>query len=86
MADYAVTFTRSARKELQRLPAAAVELVFPRIAELAKQPRPAGCRKLEAEDKLWRIRIGDYRVIYSIDDKSRVVDIRLVRHRADAYR
>ncbi|HEX5138271.1 MAG TPA: type II toxin-antitoxin system RelE/ParE family toxin [Planctomycetota bacterium] len=53
---------------------------------LGSDPRPAGCRKLHAADDLWRVRIGDYRVIYSIDDSKRRVDVNAVRHRSDAYR
>ncbi len=57
-----------------------------RIEALASNPRPPGCVKLRGADDLWRIRVGDYRVIYSIDDGARIVDISAVRHRSDAYR
>lgn len=60
--------------------------VLPRIEALGNQPRPSGCTKLRGLAALWRIRIGDYRVVYSIDDSRRVVDIIAVRHRRDAYR
>ena len=60
--------------------------MFRRIELLATNPRPAGCRKLEGAEDLWRIRIGDYRVIYSVDDARRIVDVSAVRHRSDAYR
>jgi mRNA interferase RelE/StbE len=85
MADYKITFARSARKELQILPANLVARIVPRIDALAKSPRPAGCRKLAGEENLWRIRIGDYRIVYSIYDSDRVVDIARVRHRSKAY-
>lgn len=85
MADYAITFARSARKELEALDAAIVNRIFPKIEALAKEPRPAGCRKLRGERSLWRIRIGDYRVVYAIYDDKRVVDIVAVRHRSKAY-
>jgi mRNA interferase RelE/StbE len=51
-----------------------------------KAPRPSGAIKLHGNKSLWRIRIGDYRVIYSIDDISRGIDISVVRHRRDVYR
>ena len=86
MDEYAVVLARSARKELESLPASVVQRVLPRIERLANKPRPSGCRKLTGEQKLWRLRIGDYRVIYSIDDSRRTVDINTVRHRRDAYR
>jgi mRNA interferase RelE/StbE len=57
-----------------------------RIEQLASNQRPSGARKLEGEQHLWRIRVGDYRVVYSIDDGQRVVDVVRVRHRREAYR
>ena len=54
------------------------------IASLAHAPRPAGCKKLKGYKDLWRIRSGDYRVIYSIGDEVRVVEVRRVANRTDA--
>ena len=85
MADYSITFARSARKELESLNAPLVQRIFPKIEALAKEPRPKGCRKLRGEKSLWRIRVGDYRVIYAINDGKKVVDIIAVRHRRAAY-
>ncbi|MBX3278943.1 MAG: type II toxin-antitoxin system RelE/ParE family toxin [Acidobacteria bacterium] len=62
MTDFIVTFPRSARKELEGLPAQIIQRIFPRVDALAGDPRPKGCRKLQGEKHLWRIRIGDYRV------------------------
>ena len=86
MAEYAIAFARAARKELEELDATLVGRIFPKIKALAQEPRPAGCRKLRGEKYLWRIRVGDYRVVYSLDDENRSVDIIAVRHRRDAYR
>ncbi len=86
MNDYTITFARLARKELEALDVSVVNRVFPRIEALAKDPRPKGCRKLHGEENLWRVRVGDYRVIYAIYDKERVVDIIAIRHRSEAYR
>jgi mRNA interferase RelE/StbE len=86
VAEYAVTFSRSARKELEEFPPQLVERIFPKIESLALQPRPAGCKKLKGAQNLWRIRVGDYRVVYSLDDSRRAVDIVAVRHRSEAYR
>jgi len=83
--EFSVRFVRSARKEIERLDAAVVERVFSRIEALATEPRPSGCRKLRGAIDLWRLRIGDYRVIYWIDDTARVVEIRAVRHRSASY-
>ncbi|MFQ5881691.1 MAG: type II toxin-antitoxin system RelE/ParE family toxin [Candidatus Methylomirabilales bacterium] len=85
MADYTITFARSARKELEALDAAIVNRIFSKIEALTKEPRPVGCRKLYGEKHLWRIRIGDYRVIYAVYDDERLVDIIAVRHRSKAY-
>ena len=83
---YEITLARSARKELERLTRPVQLRVLRRIESLGSNPRPAGCRKLEGADDLWRMRIGDYRVIYSIDDSRQLVDVSAVRHRSDAYR
>jgi mRNA interferase RelE/StbE len=60
--------------------------IISRIEALASSPRPPGCVKLRGADNLWRIRVGDYREIYSIDEGAHIVDISTVRHRSDAYR
>jgi mRNA interferase RelE/StbE len=85
MADYYIVFARSARKELESLSAKLVQRIFPTIEALAKEPRPKGCRKLTSEKNLWRLRVGDYRVIYTIDDDKAAIDIIAVRHRSKAY-
>ena len=86
MADYAIIFARSARKELQKLPSSVAQRIIERIESLIKDPRPSGAIKLQGNRSYWRIRIGDYRVIYSINDSERVVDISAVRNRRDVYR
>ena len=85
MTDYTLTFARPARKELEALDTALVNRIFPKIEALAKDPRPSNCHKLRGEKNLWRIRVGDYRVIYAIYDKDLQVDIIAVRHRSKAY-
>jgi mRNA interferase RelE/StbE len=86
VADHKVTFSRSARKELEKLPQQLVERIFPKIESLAVAPRPAGCKKLKGGQNLWRLRVGDYRVVYSVDDACMTVDIVAVGHRSEAYR
>lgn len=85
MTEYAITFARSARKELEALDSNLVGRIFPKIEALTKEPRPLGCRKLKGEKSLWRIRIGDYRVIYAIYDNEPRVDVIAIRHRSKAY-
>jgi len=86
VARYDVLFTRSARKELERFPPRIAGKVLRRIEALGEDPRPTGCRKLTGADDLWRIRIGDYRVLYEIRDEKLLVDILAIRHRSEAYR
>jgi mRNA interferase RelE/StbE len=83
---YQIVVSRSAEKDLEKLPLPVVRRVAKAIDGLSEDPRPAGCKKLKgSEDDLWRIRVGDYRVVYSITDEIRVVDIRRIRHRKEVY-
>ena len=86
MPDYQIVFTRSARKELERLDSPLVERLLDKIEALASNPYPHDSRKLQTSKRLWRIRVGNYRIIYDIDDSCLVVDIVAIRHRKDAYR
>ena len=85
MAEYRITIKPSAAKELDQLAPSIASRIEIKIAALPADPRPPGVKKLKGELELWRIRMGDYRVIYSIDDRARVVDIVRVRHRSKAY-
>jgi mRNA interferase RelE/StbE len=85
MADYSISFVRSARKELESLPNPLLRRVLTKIEGLAKNPRPAGCKKLLGAHNLWRIRIGDYRVVYSVLERAVRIEIITVRHRSQAY-
>ena len=86
MRDYTVVFARSARKELQELDRTVANRILKRIEALTREPRPSGCKKLEGTDNLWRIRIGDWRVVYSVDDTRLLVEVSVIRHRREAYR
>ena len=85
MAKYALTSSRSAEKELAALDPITLKRIVQKIELLAGEPRPSGCKKLKGEKNRWRLRVGDYRVIYSIDDRTRIVDITTIRHRREAY-
>jgi len=82
---YLVTFAASARRELTGLPPDVVARLLPRIRELARNPRPAGCKKLHGYKNRWRIRAGKYRVVYAIDDMGKSVDITRIAHRKEVY-
>ena len=84
--EYTITFATSVRKELERLDPPLAHRIFPLIESLADNPRPRKCKKLQGSGNLWRIRVGDYRVVYSVNDLEKVVDVVAVRHRSDAYR
>jgi mRNA interferase RelE/StbE len=86
VADYAVVFARSARKELQNLDPQIARRILKQVEALVTNPRPSGVVKLEGSTDLWRIRIGEWRVVYRISDRDRLVDVIAVRHRSDAYR
>jgi mRNA interferase RelE/StbE len=77
---------RSAEKDLARLSTVAHDRVIAALNGLAQNPRPPGCRKLTGTKSDWRIRVGDYRVIYEIADVIRVVRVHRVRHRGEVYR
>jgi mRNA interferase RelE/StbE len=86
MAEYRLSFARSAGKELDRLDPPVAKRVMSAIEKLAQNPRPPGCVKLHGSQDEWRIRIGDWRVVYSVNDKTKTVDVAAVRHRSDVYR
>ncbi len=83
---YEVYLERSAENDLKRLPTSTLDRIVHQIKTLARNPRPSGCRKITGSKNDWRIRIGDYRVLYEIVEKARVLRIMRVRHRREAYR
>lgn len=85
MASYRVDITRSGEKELEALAAKNRGRVVTRMRALADDPRPHGCEKLSGEEK-YRLRQGDFRIIYSIDDHALVVTVVKIGHRRDVHR
>jgi len=83
---YRVFLERAAERDLSRLSAEIHDRVIAAIRALGDNPRPPGCRKLVGSKNDWRIRVGDYRVIYEIADAIRVVRVNRVRHRREVYR
>ncbi len=83
---YRVLLERTAEKDLSRLSAEIHDRIIAAIRPLAQNPRPAGCHKLAGSKNDWRIRVGDYRVIYEIADAIRIVRVNRVRHRREVYR
>ncbi len=85
MASYSVLVKRSAAKELEALPLKDRRRVARRIQGLAAEPRPAGCEKLSGQEK-FRLRQGDYRILYAVDDTEMTVTVVKLGHRRDVYR
>jgi len=85
VSSYRVALTASAEKELHGLPTKVVARIMPRLEHLTSAPRPPGCKKLKGGDKEWRIRVGDYRIVYVIDDTARTVDVTRIAHRREVY-
>ena len=85
MALYEVQFKASAAKEFRKLTLDVRGRVQKAIDGLKTDPRPAGMKKLAGETNLYRIRVGDYRIIYEIDDSSQLIVVTRVRHRRDVY-
>ncbi|QQR88186.1 MAG: type II toxin-antitoxin system RelE/ParE family toxin [Flavobacteriales bacterium] len=83
---YKLVFAKSAEKELDRLTGSDLKRVSRKLEELEVDPRPPGCLKLKGSDEdMWRVRAGDYRILYAIEDVLRIVDIRKIGHRSDVY-
>lgn len=83
---YAVEIRPSARRELADVPKGQRQRIAAKIDALADDPRPAGCVKLAGGADLWRIRIGNYRVVYTIDGQRLIVQVVRVAHRREVYR
>lgn len=83
---YEIEIQHHAAKQIIRLPRHEQRRVQKKIDELALDPRPAGCAKLSGTRNGYRIRTGDYRIVYTIDDGIRVVAVQRVAHRREVYR
>jgi mRNA interferase RelE/StbE len=85
VAKYTLEIKRSAQKESDALDDALFTRMDRKILALADHPRPAGCKKLKGYKDQWRVRVGDWRVLYIIDDAAKVDSITRVAHRREAY-
>jgi mRNA interferase RelE/StbE len=83
---YEILLERRAEKDLKKLPSVLFQRVIEKIQSLAENPKPQGSRKITGSKNDWRIRIGDYRAIYEIDEREKRVKIMRIRHRREAYR
>ncbi|WP_020604826.1 type II toxin-antitoxin system RelE family toxin [Spirosoma spitsbergense] len=83
--SYTILFKNSASKQLRQLPKNMLGKVASAIDDLADEPRPVNCKKLKDATDSYRIRIGDYRVIYTVDDVTVTVEVVKVGNRKDIY-
>ncbi len=81
-----VLIERAAERELRRLERDVQTRVIEAVRSLAEDPYPSGCRKLAGSTTDWRIRVGDYRILYEIDKTARAITITRIRHRREVYR
>ena len=86
MDSYRIEFARSATKDLRTIDRQWLPRIASAIDALADDPRPSGCKKLVGSEHTYRIRIGDYRIVYDIHGAKLVVSVIRVRHRRDVYR
>lgn len=82
---YTVVFTSAAARQVKKMPRPARDRVVAAVSALASDPRPHGSRKLVGEENAWRIRVGDYRVIYEVFDRELVVTVVRAAHRREVY-
>jgi len=85
MAKYKITIKKSAAKELADIPKKDLPKIVKRIQTLAQNPRPHGSQKLSRKEE-YRVRQGNYRIVYSVDDKVLAVDVVKIGHRREVYR
>ncbi len=83
---YQVKVTPAAKRELGSLPRAVQVRIATKIGELSADPRPHGVKKLKGEQEVYRARVGDYRVVYQIDDGGRTVEVTAIGDRKEIYR
>ena len=84
--NYRVILKPSAEKDLNRLPKSIKSRVLDRLAELQTNPRPTGSVKLAGAHATYRLRVGDYRVVYEVDDSRHTVFATIIAHRREVYR
>jgi mRNA interferase RelE/StbE len=86
MESYKILIKKSAADELAGgIPRKDLERIVRRIRDLGRDPRPSGCRKLSGQDR-YRLRQGDYRIVYAVDDSRRIVEVFKIGNRREVYR
>jgi mRNA interferase RelE/StbE len=83
---FRIEWKKSTRKDLRKLPASTVERIIETVEGLADNPFPHGVEKLSGSEHAYRVRRGDYRIVYEVVTESKLIEIQRVRHRKDVYR
>ena len=83
---FRIEWKKSTRKDLRKLPASVANRIVGAVENLAENPFPPGVEKLSGSEHAYRIRRGDYRIVYEVVAESKLVEIQRVRHRKDVYR
>lgn len=83
---FRIEWKKSTRKDLRKLPSAMVDKIIAAVEGLAEKPFPHGVEKLSGSEHAYRIRLGDYRIVYEVVVELNLVEIQRVRHRKDVYR
>jgi mRNA interferase RelE/StbE len=83
---FRIEWKKSTRKDLRKLPASTTERIVEAVESLSQNPFPHGVEKLSGSEHAYRIRLGDYRIVYEVVTESKLVEIQRVRHRKDVYR
>lgn len=84
--SYSIQFTPRARRDFEALDRNVQQRLRLHIDRLAESPLPRGCKRLQSDEPFYRLRVGDYRVIYQVDGKQRVVVVVKIGHRKEVYR
>jgi mRNA interferase RelE/StbE len=86
MGSYQIRWKGSAARELKKLPQTTIQRVLDTVEALSVAPRPHGARRLVGTEHTYRLRVGDYRIVYTVEDDVLLVHIIRVGHRRDVYR
>jgi mRNA interferase RelE/StbE len=84
--SYEVNFSKRAKKQFNKLPLDVQERIQTKINDLTIEPRPNGVKKLQGDDNSYRVRVGDYRVIYEVDDDVLIVTVIKIGNRGEIYK
>ena len=86
MDSYSINFRPSVEKDMRKLPKSLVSRVMKKIEDLGSAPFPHQVVRLSGVERLYRVRVGDYRIIYAVDSQAKQITIHYVRHRSEVYR